>query len=233
MASENKLMLLNLAARHVSAGEVYVEVGCWRGLSLAGAAADNATKIYACDDFSMRPDDRDALAQTLHRHTAPGQVQFYEGDFREFLKLAPWRPRKVGGYFYDGGHSFNDHFEALELIQPWLADDALVIVDDTNDFPVRAANGLFSRCLPNLELVWDIRTGRPRAPTWWNGVQVFRYRQRASTVLVRPRRLSYLARRVAFNGFLASLQRFVRVVWWGPRYYRDYAVVRGEAEPTD
>jgi hypothetical protein len=39
-ATENKVMLLNLAVRHLEAGEVYVEVGTWQGLSLIGASMD-------------------------------------------------------------------------------------------------------------------------------------------------------------------------------------------------
>jgi hypothetical protein len=221
MASENKLMLLNLASRHVLADEVYVEVGCWRGLSLAGAAAGNGTHIYACDDFSMRRRDRDILTQTIARQTAKGQVRFYEMDFRKFLTLAPWRPRRVGGYFYDGNHSFARQFEALELIVPWLSDDAVVVVDDTNDAPVRAANRLFTRCLPGLEVVADIRTRTPRAATWWNGVQVFRYRRGLTSDLALPPRLAFLGHQVVFNSWVTIVQRLLKVAWWGPRYYQE------------
>ncbi|HLX38632.1 MAG TPA: hypothetical protein VKR29_12560, partial [Candidatus Binataceae bacterium] len=41
MATENKLMLLNLAVAHLADGEVYVEVGCYKGASIVGAARGN------------------------------------------------------------------------------------------------------------------------------------------------------------------------------------------------
>ena len=53
MATENKLVLLNRAVRHLAPGEVYVEIGCWHGLSLAGALAGHpSAPAFACDDFS-------------------------------------------------------------------------------------------------------------------------------------------------------------------------------------
>lgn len=214
MASENKLMLLNLAARHLEPEKVYVEVGSWHGLSLAGAAAGNNAKIYACDNFSHSRADRATLRRTLERHTTPGQVEFFDMDFREFLRLAPWAPRKVGAYFYDNGHAFRDQFQALELIQPWLSDNAVVIVDDTNDLPVRAANRLFVRHAPDFSLVADIRTTVPRSPTWWNGVQVYRFRRGSQPNSRRPPLLSYLGHQVVYSGVVTGIQRFAKTAWW-------------------
>ena len=54
MATENKLFLLNRAVAHLSAGEVYVEVGSYRGASVIGAALGNpGAKLFACDNFSQ------------------------------------------------------------------------------------------------------------------------------------------------------------------------------------
>ncbi len=78
MATENKLMLLNLAVRHLDRGEVYVEIGCWQGLSLAGGAKNNPmAKIYACDNFSQFGGPKDQLQRTIHNYLAPGQANFY------------------------------------------------------------------------------------------------------------------------------------------------------------
>src|SRR5262245_62499441 len=53
MATENKLVLLNRAVARLAPGEVYVEVGCWQGLSLAGALHGHpAVAEYACGAFS-------------------------------------------------------------------------------------------------------------------------------------------------------------------------------------
>ena len=187
MATENKLVLLNRAVAHLAPGEVYVEIGCWHGLSLAGAVAGHAeTTAFACDDFSEFGGPRDELHATLARWTRPGQVRFHDMDFRRFLAEAPWQPARVGVYFYDGGHDFDDQFVALQAILPHLASDAVVIVDDTNWRHVRAANRLFAGHVPGFELVRALRQPTGGSRPWWNGLELYRWRGRPGTVLPTP-----------------------------------------------
>ena len=186
MATENKLRLLNCAVASLDQGEVYVEVGCYKGASLVGAAASNHdARIFACDNFSQFDGAADALRRTLDAHTAPAQVTFHDMDFRDFLAAAPWRPARIGAYFYDGGHSFRDQYDGVALALPHLADDAVVIIDDTNKRVARSANDLVARAVPGFELVLDLRTSRNHSPTWWNGVQVFRYRRHPTDAAIK------------------------------------------------
>ena len=188
MATENKLVLLNRAVTHLGPGEVYVEIGCWQGLSLAGALfAHPAAQAFACDDFSEFGGPRAALLETIARWTAPRQVAFHDMDFRRFLAAAPWAPARVGAYFYDGGHDFDDQFVALQAMLPHLAPEAVVIVDDTNWRHVRAANAFFRRHVPDFQLVCDIRTRAGSSPAWWNGLQVYRWCGEPGTTLRTPR----------------------------------------------
>ena len=181
MATENKLMLLNLAVAHLDAAEVYVEVGCYQGASIVGAARGNsAARIFACDNFSQFEGTEAVLRRNLEAH-APGQVQFFNLAARDFLLRAPWRPARIGAYFFDGGHSFADQFDGLRFALPSFADDALIIVDDTNKREARAADALFARMVPGFALVLDLRTPRNHHPTWWNGIQLFRFRREAAT----------------------------------------------------
>lgn len=221
-ATENKLMLLNLAVRHLEPGEVYVEVGCWKGLTLAGAAQDNApAPIYGCDDFSRMGASREVLHEALRAHTADGHVRFHDQDFREFLAQAPWGDAKVGAYFYDGGHSFDQQFRALELIRPHLADDALIIIDDTNDLPVRRANRLFLRYNPEFVLLADVRVTEYQDPAWWNGVQLIRFRAGAPVRTERTLPVGrYLAERLLWNRAVFYTQRVSRLLTNGRRALR-------------
>jgi hypothetical protein len=225
MATENKLLLLNLAVAHLAPGEVYVEVGCYKGASIVGAARGNGgAKIFACDNFSKFDGTEEILKANLEQH-APGQVEFRNMTSRDFLRAAPWRPARIGAYFFDGGHSFTDQFEGLQYALPSFADDALVIIDDTNKREARAADALFARMVPGFELVLDLRTPRNHHPTWWNGVQVFRFRRLESTPAAledagapfRMRRLIYDSialnfkhRRRAFNRRVKEMFRLKR-----------------------
>jgi len=207
MATENKLVLLNLAVAHLAPGEVYVEVGCYKGASIVGAARGNsAAKIFACDNFSKFDGTEEILKRNLDRH-APGQVEFFNQPSREFLLAAPWRPARIGAYFYDGGHSFQDQFEGLQYALPAFSDDAAIIIDDTNKREARAADALFARMVAGFELVIDLRTPRNHHPTWWNGIQVFRFRRTSAT----PKMISdpgapYRVRKLLFDSIALNFK---------------------------
>jgi predicted O-methyltransferase YrrM len=205
MATENKLKLLNCAVAALADDEVYVEVGCYRGASIVGAATGNPHgRIFACDNFSQFDGAAEALRRTLDAHTAKDQVTFCDMDFRDFMHAAPWKPARIGAYFYDGGHSFADQYDGVALALPHLADDALVIVDDTNKREARSANNLIVRAIPGFEPILNLRTPRNHAPTWWNGVQVFRYRRSPTDSAVRFPTPGFAIRKLIYDDFLLA-----------------------------
>ena len=207
MATENKLALLNAAVSALDRDEVYVEVGCYKGASIVGAATGNPhARIFACDNFSQFDGVAEALRRTLDVHTAPGQVTFYDLDFRDFFTNAPWRPARVGAYFYDGGHSFRDQFEGVARALPYLADDALIVIDDTNKRAARSANQLVARAVPGLELILDLRTAGNHSPTWWNGVQVYRYQRAAGAKEVHPTGPGFAIRKFIYDDIFLEMK---------------------------
>jgi hypothetical protein len=236
-ATENKLMLLNLAARHLSPGEIYVEIGSWCGLTLAGAASGNpGASIVACDNFSRPWSSPETLWHTIGRFSAPGQVRFFDLDFREFLSRAPWRPSAVGVYFYDAGHSFAEQFDALELMRPWLADDALVIVDDTNDIAVRAAHRLFLRHRPGFTMIADVRTRADCQATWWNGVQMFRFARARDALLPIPSAVRWAHEMVGSSPVTLAQRALTLPFWWSRRRWRfgrELVLPRSAVKPVE
>ena len=213
MATENKLKLLNCAVAALDDAEVYVEVGCYKGASIVGAASSNPrARIFACDNFSQFDGAAAALRRTLDAHTAPGQVSFHDLDFREFFSAAPWAPARIGAYFYDGGHSFRDQFDGVALALPHLADDALVIIDDTNKREARSANKLVAANVPGFELLLDLRTPRNHSPTWWNGVQVFRYRRTAAGDAIHFPTPGFAIRKFIYDDILLAFKHRRRAI---------------------
>jgi hypothetical protein len=206
MATENKILLLNNAVAALEEDEVYVEVGCWQGLTLIGAMKGNSTKqAFACDNFSQFGGPRKALARHLQQNLSSNLVSFFDMDFQSFLRQAPWAPKKIGVYFYDGDHNFAAQYRALELAVPHLAQEALVIIDDTNGAAVRRANSIIREEFPGLQCILNIRTPCNGHPSWWNGVQVFLYRSGASRTRWPRFRLS--AERVFWDYGVASASR--------------------------
>jgi protein O-GlcNAc transferase len=207
MATENKLALLNAAVSALDRDEVYVEVGCYKGASIVGAATGHPdARIFACDNFVQFDGAAEALRQTLDNYTALGQVNFYDLDFRAFFENAPWRPRRIGAYFYDGGHSFQDQYDGIAVALPHLADDAVIIIDDTNKRAARSANNLVARSVPGLELVLDLRTPGNHSSTWWNGIQVYRYRRATTDSAVQFHGPGYALRKFIYDDIFLEMR---------------------------
>jgi len=176
MATENKLALLNLAVSLLEEGEMYLEVGSWKGLSLIGAMWKNEHKSFiAIDNFSEFGGSEETLRGNLARYQMEKQGTLVNGDFLEVLSSGVVPPTRVGVFLYDGNHSFASQYQALLRVMPFLADGALVIVDDTSHYRVRAANALFVASHPEFTLLFDIPSKYNGEPRWWNGIQVYSF----------------------------------------------------------
>jgi len=176
MATENKLALLNLAAQHLSDGQVYVEVGAWAGCSIIGASLGNRSRQFVTiDDFSEFGGPLVECQRNLEQFNAVN-VELINGSAWDVLRSTRL-PGPVGVYFYDGGHSFVDQYRAFEYIEPLLADEALVIIDDTAGPAVADANRLYTRTRPQFERVVVMTSQWSGEPRWWNGIEVYAFRR--------------------------------------------------------
>lgn len=189
MATENTGFMLNYAVSLMDPGECYLEVGTWKGRTLSYAMEGNRGKeFFAVDNFSQftkrprwympfaEPEPRRSLNRVLRNAAGTYRVSFIEGDFRTIL---PAFSKKVGVYFYDGGHVFADQYDGLELALPHMAPESLIIVDDTNPYEegtngseARSANEKWLREHPDWTLLFDLLSPR-RDVGWHNGIQVF------------------------------------------------------------
>jgi Methyltransferase domain len=175
----NNLALLNLAASHLPPDETYVEVGSLRGTSLIAAILDNGDKTFiAIDDFSMGDANRSELERNLARFGA-GQATILEGDAFEILRKGndQLQRAKIGVYYYDAAHTYQQQLDGLRLAEPHLGDNALLIVDDTDwDFVAQATSD-YLRDEPRARLLLWLPGKKAGRPAWWEGVQVLAWKR--------------------------------------------------------
>ena len=177
LARPNNLALLNLAARCVAPDETYVEVGSFRGSSLLGALLDNdGVEFLAIDDFSHSGASRDELERNLARFGFEGRVTIHEGDAFELLPGGVLGGRRVGVYYYDAAHTYEQQLDGLVLAEPYLAEDALLIVDDTDWDFVDAAVRDYRAQRPNVTSLLRVEGKDEGRPWWWEGVEVMEWR---------------------------------------------------------
>jgi predicted O-linked N-acetylglucosamine transferase (SPINDLY family) len=178
MTTANVLQLLNFAVACMEPGDVYCEVGCWHGSTLIGALLNHPTCMaYAVDNFSTldpQGENQEKLMRNLSRFNLEAQVFFCNQDFEAFF--ADLRELqsddRIGVYFYDGAHDYRSQLMGLLLVRPFLAEQALIIVDNSNWDSVQQANWDFIASHPECDLLLDLPTPQNGHPSFWNGVHV-------------------------------------------------------------
>jgi hypothetical protein len=189
LACENNLALVNLAASLLDEGETYVELGTYHGASVIAAMRGNEGKDFvAIDNFSMGPVSvrgrsnppvsREALEANLRRFGADGAT-ILEGDALELLERGAFEGVHVGVFYYDAAHSYEAHLRALQLVEPYLADSALLIVDDSDWEQVGRAIRDYLVGQPKARMLVEIDGAAVNRPWWWEGVAVLAWEPNA------------------------------------------------------
>jgi predicted O-methyltransferase YrrM len=185
MTAIRNQQLLNLAFRFIGEGECYLEVGTYQGKSLISAMLDNPpVPVFACDNFSeFEGNSLEVTKGNLRRYGLEDKVTFYNCGFIE-IYCPEKLPIPVGLYFYDAGHEEEPQYLAIARIEPFLADEALVIVDDwcyRPELPFYAKKGTM-RAIHESSHHWQLmyelpaRFNTDRA-MWWNGVGLLSFRR--------------------------------------------------------
>lgn len=180
MMSIKKQQLLNLAFSHIDPGECYLEVGTYKGKSLISAMLNNPERpVFACDNFSEFDGNiLDVTLGNLERYALKDKVTFYACDFDE-IYCKQKLPVPIGLYFYDGAHEDEPQYQAIKKVEPFLADEALVLVDDwryasdSGSHAKAATIRAIGESQHDWRLMYELpaRFNGDRA-MWWNGVGV-------------------------------------------------------------
>ena len=181
LATENVLALLNLAASCRGVDESYVEVGSFYGASLIGAMRGNTGDFVAIDRFSFdvpevrgRPlphASREGLEQSLARFGAESATVL-EGDAFELIEGGALAGRRVGVYYWDGPHDYEGQLRGMRAVEPWLAPEAMIVVDDYDWEAVARATHDYVAAEPAAELLMEIGGEAAGQVWWWDGVAV-------------------------------------------------------------
>jgi predicted O-methyltransferase YrrM len=172
LACENNLALLNLAASMLEPGETYVELGSYHGTSLIAAMVGNEDPDFvAIDNFSMSGASRMELEENVKRFGLELPT-IVEGDAFQVVPSGALAGKRVGVYYYDAGHTYEKQLDGLRMIEPWLADRALLIVDDTDWEQVERATRDYLEQQPKARLLVWIPGKDNGYPHWWEGVKV-------------------------------------------------------------
>ncbi|MCX6459055.1 MAG: class I SAM-dependent methyltransferase [Actinobacteria bacterium] len=183
MSTPSALTVLRAAVAAMEPGELYLEVGSYRGRSLVGALAESDKCGVAVENFSEFPESASEasaeLAASLIRWKVDSRVTVLDGDAFELLPRVHL-PAPVGVYFYDGVHSGWAQYAALGIAERLLADRAVVIIDDATWPQVAQATDSYLARHSGYQLIADYRALSQDDPVWCNGLRVYAWRRPAS-----------------------------------------------------
>lgn len=171
LARPNNLAVLAAATACLAPGESYIEVGTCKGASLIAAASGKEGDFVGIDDFSMQAASRTQLERNLERFGC-GHVTVLEGDAFALLRDGALAGRQVGVYYYDAGHEYEQQLDGLRLVEQYLTEPALLIVDDSDWERVDRAVRDYLGGQPRARELLRIEGKNRGQPWWWEGVAV-------------------------------------------------------------
>lgn len=134
MCNEQTLVMLQAAVSECLAeDETYLEVGTWKGRSVITALQDNDARALVIDPLTF---DNSALVFPANAKSNGvwDRIDLFQMKWEDYL--LDNTPPKIGVYLYDGNHGTEHSYKGVNGFLPFMADEAIIIVDDTNMKPV-------------------------------------------------------------------------------------------------
>ena len=117
----------------------YLEIGSWLGSSVCSASYNNKLEIICIDNwsqnFGLDLNPREIFLKNVEKYISKkNKFTIIEKNFKsiDYSSL-----RNFNIYFYDGGHHYQDHYDAIYRVLPALSDKFILIIDDWNWKQVR------------------------------------------------------------------------------------------------
>lgn len=164
----------------------YLEVGTWKGSSFISAMYNNTGHVHGTviDNWSEFGGPRKEFDMNMFKFNINDQT-IIEADF---FKWDPTGIPKIDIYLYDGGHTYNEQYNAIIRMWEHLADECIIVVDDWNGQQVRggtndALENVKAVILEKFEITYV--TDQSHTPMefarreFWNGIGVFVVKKRA------------------------------------------------------
>jgi len=175
--TSNIMQLLNFAVECLAPSEVYCQIGGKEATTFIGALLNHPEQMaYAVDNLASDDEEKlEQLSKNLSLFELEQQVIFANQETEEFFfDLREIQPEeKIGVYYYAGVKDYRTQLLALTLVTPFLAEQALIIVDDSNYSSVQQACWDFMAAHRECQLLLDLPTPQNGDSTWGNGLQVF------------------------------------------------------------
>jgi predicted O-methyltransferase YrrM len=166
--------IINKAVKDMPEEQVYLNVGTFHGYSLFAGMVGNPEKIcVGVDNFSEFGGHGRMYFYHVFNSIKSDKHEFIESEFRDYFKN--FKDKKIGVYFYDAAHDLESQVEGLKLAEPFMAEGALILVDDWNvELPRMGTRKFIEESEYEWETIFEKYTSDNGHPCWWNGIAAFK-----------------------------------------------------------
>ncbi len=155
--SVNLMQLLNVAVGCLEPDEMYCEVGTSDGASLIAALLGHPEQMaYAVSEISDN-NILEQLVENVQRFNLEEQIIFCNQDFESFLlELREVETdSQIGVYYYQALSDYRSVLMSLLLVRPFLANQAVILVNYADRDTVQQAIWDFMAAYPQCKILLD------------------------------------------------------------------------------
>jgi len=157
----------------------YLEIGTWMGSSVCSALYNNNIICVCIDDFSRMKRKRCRFTNAKERFLINFN-KFKGNNNAKFIESNCWKVNvseleKFNIYLYDGDHSKDSHYQAINYFLGCLDNVFIYLVDDWNDDEVRKGT---LESIENNKLIIKYKKeiftkSNSNKNDWHNGICIF------------------------------------------------------------
>lgn len=170
MTSGANCFMVNEICKSLLPTQTYLNIGVYKGLTMVAGLHNTTCNVIGVDNFS----EFDGPEQEFMSNYATykrANSSFYNQDFRHYLKHTHKTP--IDFYFYDGPHSYQDQYDAIDLVIPYLKKYSVVMIDDINFTQVIEGTIAAIKDHGVQYNTWFLKhTANNAHPSFWNGIWV-------------------------------------------------------------
>jgi predicted O-methyltransferase YrrM len=123
-------LINNITSNFMNDSDYYLEVGSYRGKSLIAALYQNQIRAYVIEAFEKHLPDglniKRIWNENIDIFKIRDRITLFEEDYRLFHEDLP----SISFLYYDANHDSGHTYEALKKLENYLADQAIIMVDD-------------------------------------------------------------------------------------------------------
>ena len=171
ISSESTLaisLLINRICKSIN-DKVYLNIGVLYGFSLFSGMINTKCHVIGIDNFC---EANESIKKSFFKNFEMYQNhnhQFIEEDYIVALDKIRKKGKKINFYYYDAGHSFEQHRDNLINVKDILDDECLILIDDIGREEVIEGTYEGLKGYKNYKVLDKVTTAHPRHPTFWNG----------------------------------------------------------------